>query len=60
MGTLSSGEEFIPLDKRCLLGANAGVGISLGDDCVVEAGLSVTADTDASHRRRLRFRTQSP
>ena len=45
MGTLSSGEEFIPLDKRCLLGANAGVGISLGDDCVVEAGLYVTAGT---------------
>ncbi|HYJ57249.1 MAG TPA: DapH/DapD/GlmU-related protein, partial [Mycobacterium sp.] len=31
--------------KRCLLGANAGLGISLGDDCVIEAGLYVTAGT---------------
>jgi 2,3,4,5-tetrahydropyridine-2,6-dicarboxylate N-succinyltransferase len=31
--------------ERCLLGANAGLGISLGDDCVVEAGLYVTAGT---------------
>lgn len=46
MGTLSGGgNEVISLGKRCLLGANAGVGISLGDDCVVEAGLYVTAGT---------------
>ncbi|MCG7278519.1 2,3,4,5-tetrahydropyridine-2,6-dicarboxylate N-succinyltransferase [Corynebacterium imitans] len=44
MGTLSGGgKETITLGERCLLGANAGVGISLGDDCVVEAGLYVTA-----------------
>ncbi|MCW4355106.1 2,3,4,5-tetrahydropyridine-2,6-dicarboxylate N-succinyltransferase [Hoyosella sp. YIM 151337] len=46
MGTLSGGgKEIISLGERCLLGANAGVGISLGDDCVVEAGLYVTAGT---------------
>jgi len=46
MGTLSGGgKEVISLGKRCLLGANSGVGISLGDDCVVEAGLYVTAGT---------------
>ncbi|HHT12284.1 MAG TPA: 2,3,4,5-tetrahydropyridine-2,6-dicarboxylate N-succinyltransferase, partial [Propionibacterium sp.] len=46
MGTLSGGgQEVIRLGERCLLGANAGVGISLGDDCVVEAGLYVTAGT---------------
>ena len=44
MGTLSGGgKETITLGQRCLLGANAGIGISLGDDCVVEAGLYVTA-----------------
>jgi 2,3,4,5-tetrahydropyridine-2-carboxylate N-succinyltransferase len=44
MGTLSGGgKEVIRIGKRCLLGANAGIGISLGDDCVVEAGLYVTA-----------------
>jgi len=49
MGTLSGGgTEIISLGKRCLLGANAGVGISLGDDCVVEAGLYVTAGTKVS------------
>ena len=38
MGTLSGGgKETISLGKRCLLGANAGLGISLGDDCVLEA-----------------------
>ena len=43
MGTLSGGgKEVISIGKRCLLGANAGLGISLGDDCVVEAGLYVT------------------
>ncbi|MFJ6258552.1 2,3,4,5-tetrahydropyridine-2,6-dicarboxylate N-succinyltransferase [Rhodococcus erythropolis] len=46
MGTLSGGgKETISLGKRCLLGANAGLGISLGDDCVLEAGLYVTAGT---------------
>jgi 2,3,4,5-tetrahydropyridine-2,6-dicarboxylate N-succinyltransferase len=46
MGTLSGGgTEQITIGERCLLGANAGIGISLGDDCVVEAGLYVTAGT---------------
>ncbi|MGN6753609.1 MAG: 2,3,4,5-tetrahydropyridine-2,6-dicarboxylate N-succinyltransferase [Intrasporangium sp.] len=46
MGTLSGGgTERISLGRRCLIGANGGVGISLGDDCVVEAGLYVTAST---------------
>ncbi|MBL1076099.1 2,3,4,5-tetrahydropyridine-2,6-dicarboxylate N-succinyltransferase [Nocardia sp. 2] len=46
MGTLSGGgKQVISLGKSCLLGANAGIGISLGDDCVVEAGLYVTAGT---------------
>jgi len=44
MGTLSGGgKEVISIGKNCLLGANSGVGISLGDNCVVEAGLYVTA-----------------
>jgi 2,3,4,5-tetrahydropyridine-2-carboxylate N-succinyltransferase len=46
MGTLSGGgTEVISVGKRCLIGANAGIGISLGDDCTVEAGLYVTAGT---------------
>ena len=46
MGTLSGGgKEQITIGERCLVGANAGIGISLGDDCVVEAGLYVTAGT---------------
>jgi 2,3,4,5-tetrahydropyridine-2-carboxylate N-succinyltransferase len=46
MGTLSGGgKETISIGTGCLVGANAGVGISLGDDCVVEAGLYVTAGT---------------
>ena len=46
MGTLSGGgKEVVSVGRRCLLGANAGIGISLGDDCVVEAGLYVTAST---------------
>ena len=46
MGTLSGGgTEVISVGRRCLLGANSGLGISLGDDCVVEAGLYVTAGT---------------
>ena len=46
MGTLSGGgKSVISIGKRCLLGANGGTGISLGDDCVVEAGLYLTAGT---------------
>ncbi|MBI4899466.1 MAG: 2,3,4,5-tetrahydropyridine-2,6-dicarboxylate N-succinyltransferase [Actinobacteria bacterium] len=46
MGTLSGGgQQVITVGERCLLGAESGVGISLGDDCVVEAGLYVTAGT---------------
>jgi 2,3,4,5-tetrahydropyridine-2-carboxylate N-succinyltransferase len=46
MGTLSGGgKQVVSIGKRCLLGANGGIGISLGDDCVVEAGLYVTAGT---------------
>ena len=49
MGTLSGGgTQVISIGKRCLLGANAGLGISLGDDCVVEAGLYDTAGTKVS------------
>jgi 2,3,4,5-tetrahydropyridine-2-carboxylate N-succinyltransferase len=49
MGTLSGGgKQQISVGQRCLLGANAGIGISLGDDCVVEAGLYVTAATKVS------------
>lgn len=73
MGTLSGGgEQVISIGKRCLLGANAGIGISLGDDCVVEAGLYVTAGTkvttpdgasvkarDLSGRSNLLFRRNS-
>jgi 2,3,4,5-tetrahydropyridine-2-carboxylate N-succinyltransferase len=46
MGTLSGGgKEKITIGKRALLGANSGIGISIGDDSVVEAGLYVTAGT---------------
>ncbi|WP_331272184.1 2,3,4,5-tetrahydropyridine-2,6-dicarboxylate N-succinyltransferase [Motilibacter aurantiacus] len=46
MGTLSGGgTEKITIGERCLLGANSGLGISLGDESVVEAGLYVTAGT---------------
>jgi 2,3,4,5-tetrahydropyridine-2-carboxylate N-succinyltransferase len=46
MGTLSGGgKAVVSIGKRCLLGANGGTGISLGDDCVVEAGLYLTAGT---------------
>jgi 2,3,4,5-tetrahydropyridine-2-carboxylate N-succinyltransferase len=59
MGTLSGGgKQVISVGERCLLGANSGLGISLGDDCVVEAGLYVTAGTkvtmpDGSTRKAL-------
>ena len=50
MGTLSGGgTEVISIGERCLLGANAGLGISLGDDCIVEAG-------PLRHRRHARRR----
>ncbi|MFH0244893.1 2,3,4,5-tetrahydropyridine-2,6-dicarboxylate N-succinyltransferase [Streptomyces sp. HK10] len=46
MGTLSGGgKQTISIGRRCLLGAEAGIGISLGDDCIVEAGLYLTAGT---------------
>ena len=46
MGTLSGGgSERVSIGERCLLGAESGLGIALGDDCVVEAGLYLTAGT---------------
>jgi 2,3,4,5-tetrahydropyridine-2-carboxylate N-succinyltransferase len=46
MGTLSGGGTHkISVGERCLIGANAGIGISLGDGCIVEAGLYITAGT---------------
>lgn len=46
MGTLSGGgTEVISVGENCLIGANAGIGISLGDRCIIEAGLYVTAGT---------------
>ena len=46
MGTLSGGgKEMVTVGKKCLLGANSGLGISLGDDCIIEAGLYITAGT---------------
>ncbi|MDF4249856.1 2,3,4,5-tetrahydropyridine-2,6-dicarboxylate N-succinyltransferase [Streptomyces sp. WMMB303] len=46
MGTLSGGgKQVVSIGERCLIGAEAGIGISLGDDSVVEAGLYVTAGT---------------
>jgi 2,3,4,5-tetrahydropyridine-2-carboxylate N-succinyltransferase len=46
MGTMSGGgTHMVSVGERCLIGANAGIGISLGDDSVVEAGLYVTAGT---------------
>ena len=44
MGTLSGGgKEIISIGEKCLLGANSGLGISLGDNCVIEAGTYITA-----------------
>ncbi len=49
MGTLSGGgKQVVSIGERSLLGANAGLGIPLGDDCVVEAGLYLTAGTKVS------------
>jgi 2,3,4,5-tetrahydropyridine-2-carboxylate N-succinyltransferase len=46
MGTLSGGgKEVVSVGERCLIGANAGIAISIGDDCVVEAGCYITAGT---------------
>ena len=46
LGTLSGGgTQRVTLGERCLLGANSGIGVPLGDDCVVEAGLYVTSGT---------------
>jgi 2,3,4,5-tetrahydropyridine-2-carboxylate N-succinyltransferase len=65
MGTLSGGgKEVISVGRRCLIGANAGIGISLGDDCVVAAGTYVTAGSklllpDGSHRKAAEFSGQS-
>ena len=46
MGTLSGGNEIvISVGERCLLGANSGLGIPLGDECTLESGLYLTAGT---------------
>jgi len=55
MGTLSGGgKEVVSVGRRCLLGANSGIGISLGDDCVVEAGCYVTAGTKVTMEGQVR------
>jgi 2,3,4,5-tetrahydropyridine-2-carboxylate N-succinyltransferase len=65
MGTLSGGgKEVISVGRRCLIGANAGIGISLGDDCVVAAGTYVTAGSkvvlpDGTVRKAAEFSGQS-
>ncbi|MCW2527723.1 MAG: 2,3,4,5-tetrahydropyridine-2,6-dicarboxylate N-succinyltransferase, partial [Pseudonocardiales bacterium] len=65
MGTLSGGgKEQISVGRRCLIGANAGIGISLGDDCVVAAGTYVTAGAklvlpDGSTRKGSEFSGRS-
>ncbi len=49
MGTLSGGgKEVISIGERCLLGANSGLGISLGNDCVIESGTYITAGSKIS------------
>jgi 2,3,4,5-tetrahydropyridine-2-carboxylate N-succinyltransferase len=49
MGTLSGGgKEVISVGQKCLLGANSGLGISLGDNCVIEAGTYITAASKVS------------
>jgi 2,3,4,5-tetrahydropyridine-2-carboxylate N-succinyltransferase len=49
MGTLSGGgKEVISVGQRTLLGANSGIGISLGNDCIVEAGIYITAGSKIS------------
>jgi len=65
MGTLSGGgKQVISVGKSCLIGANAGIGISLGDDCVVAAGTYVTDGSkvvlpDGSVRKAREFSGQS-
>jgi 2,3,4,5-tetrahydropyridine-2-carboxylate N-succinyltransferase len=65
LGTLSGGgKQVISVGKRCLIGANAGIGISLGDDCVVAAGCYVTAGSkvllpDGSVRKALELSGES-
>ena len=65
MGTLSGGgTQVVSVGKSCLIGANAGIGISLGDDCVVAAGTYVTAGSklvlpDGSTRKAVEFSGQS-
>ena len=60
MGTLSGGgTEVITIGERCLIGANAGIGISLGDDCVVEAGCYITAGVE-DHAARTGRRSRRP
>lgn len=54
MGTLSGGgKEKISIGRGCLIGANAGVGISLGDLCRVEAGLYLTAGTKLTYKEEI-------
>jgi len=49
MGTLSGGgKEVISIGEKCLLGANSGLGISLGNNCVIEAGTYITAAAKVS------------
>jgi 2,3,4,5-tetrahydropyridine-2-carboxylate N-succinyltransferase len=62
MGTLSGGgKERVSIGERCLIGANAGLGIAIGDDCVVEAGLYLTAGTvvTTTSGERVKARTLS-
>ena len=61
MGTLSGGNAIvISVGERCLLGANSGLGIPLGDDCTLESGLYLTAGTQgAPARRRGRARARA-
>ena len=64
MGTLSGGNQrLISIGRRCLIGANAGTGIPLGDDCTIEAGLYLTAgapirvlDADGNETERCKAR----
>ncbi|WP_249762101.1 DapH/DapD/GlmU-related protein [Bradyrhizobium sp. cf659] len=52
MGTLSGGGKQVnSVGERSLIGANAGIGISLGDECIVEAGLYVTAGKQGTYPR---------
>ena len=61
MGTLSGGgTEVISIGERCLLGANSGIGISLGDRCVVEAGCYVTAGTKVTMKDGSKPNRQGP